>query len=297
MPIKKLLAIFKSNATRRKEALARIKDAGELRAVFDLFMAYPPEGSPEAKLHLLKAEDKAVTFELGGGSQARSTWKGEDVTVRFVLRLERNAQTKCYVFQTKVLDFANAAGGGRSLVLAAPLDVEEVVQRRSVRVNVPERYLPAIKAWRLSMPEDGKPRVNLGGLGAPLFSMNPEAAGDVMVHNLSAGGMRISLSATRHRKAKEYLEVDKHLLFWFSIPDCGEAHKTLKFLIAARVARLQEMGRSRLDLGLHFVALGGKDKSGELAWRNVSKKGLEQIAQWVHSRTKEEAQKRGGLGR
>lgn len=280
--LQKLLGLDKAA---REEALQLIREAGELRATFEIFDSYPLAGNPQGKLFLLNDSDGVLSFEVSGGSNLRSSWEGLEAGVRFILRNKHaGVQAKCYSFKTRVLALKRQ-GGQPVVLLQQPRRVDEVVQRRSLRISVQGANMPHLKAWKVTCDEDNID-IKLGNLGTPLLQLNPERPGDVMLHNISAGGMRLSCSARCNRLAREYLDAEKRLLFWFMLQQKNKEN-ALKFLIFSRVARCQHVQHGRIDLGIHFLKLGGKDQNGQIVWRNCAEKGVQGLAHWVHERVKE----------
>lgn len=284
MPLSLVYKLFGNDGARARLALETLQIAADQRAHFDLFIHWPPKGPPATRLSLRNVVTGQLHYAADGRSRITTSWCGKQVWVRFILRTSACPQGECYVFNSEMLDIR--AGERRpTLVLEVPKRLDEVSQRNNVRICVPERYMPSLRVWLLNAQAsvDG---IDLGALGSPVLEIAPDRLGNVLLHNLSAGGARISFKGDRNRKAASYLQGERRILVWLALPELAR-EKGHRFLLYSRIARRTELERSRVDVGMHFLQAGVRDSAGGLVWQDVAKDGVETLATWINRRSKD----------
>lgn len=260
----------------------------DFMAVFEMFLGESAGDEVDFKLSLVKNEKKHLVFEVIGGRALRKSMKGMPAVLRVAIKRRKGVQPNYYGFTSTILGLKATQDGQEYMAVAKPDNLDKITKRKTVRITLPDDTTPSLRAWMVELDEDGRPEVDLEDMGEMLFEVDPDAPGEIIIHNISAGGMRISFAKHLVKRIGEHLQVDNHILLWAALADI-QSVKWLKFLIVARIARVQAIRQGRTDVGLHFLYVGGKERdTNQLGWRKVSQtRGVEGLARWVHQRTKD----------
>ena len=192
-------------------------------------------------------------------------------------------QPELYQFRSNILGFESRDNGKKLIALSWPETIEKNTQRRFVRVDLHEKTLPRVLAWGIRFKQT-PPVINVKNLGKPIFSFDPMQKNSVNVHDISEGGLRISLVPTESEELLLYIQPQHYLLMLLSLPT-KEGAKDQKLLVVVRIARMQTHPRGRVSLGLEFLFIAGKNpQTGAFVWLKVEGKGIERLKQWVAER-------------
>lgn len=276
-----------------RDILATLESARSLGAHFDLQLKEAPE-PVTLRLGLAFAGPEGLVLELTGPGMLRKSWEGMEVAVRFALPKRHYVQPRYYGFETTILEIRRGEGDTRLLELAPVKSLGEIRQRRNVRIAPPQRHMPHVQAWpwKELMPP---PRTLAPPVEPCLFRLDPVLPGEeVLLHNISAGGMRLSLSRHKSRGAAEHLRKGKTVLIRIIAPETPlppkahrfEPEKSRLFTLLARVTRQASGRQGRVDYGMHFIKAALKG-GGHPGWQDIARDGLDELGRWVQHRLRE----------
>ncbi len=240
-------------------------------------------GQPNLTLYLSKLGKKNLIFEEIDNARISKSWEGSLVLCRFEIRTVPGVQPELYQFRSNLLGFENRDNGTKLIALKWPQSIEKNTQRRFVRVDLHERTLPRVLAWGIRFKQT-PPVINIKNLGKPIFSFDPAQKNSVNVHDISEGGIRVSLVPTESEELVLYIQPQHYLLLLLSLPQ-KDGEKDQKLLVVARIARMQKHPRGRVSLGLEFLFVAGKNpQTGAFVWLKVEGKGIDRLKLWVAER-------------
>ncbi len=268
-----------------QETIDLLKKARDLGCSFPVWIHDQRDslGRPNLVLYLAKLEKKRLLFEEIDNAVLSKSWVGASVLCRFDIRTMSRVQPELYQFRSKLMKLESADDGTKYLSLSWPDTIEQNTQRRFLRVDLYENTLPRLMAWGIRFKQT-PPVLNLKKLGKPLFSFDPSNKNSVNVHDISEGGVRVSLIPDDSEEHMLYIKPQHYLLILLSLPQ-QKGQKDQKLLLVARIARMQKHPRKRISLGLEFLFVAGKNpQTGAFVWLQVEGLGIERLKKWVRDR-------------
>lgn len=237
-------------------------------------------GRPNMSLFLVQLDKKHLGFEEIDNAMISKSWVGAQVLCRFEIRSLSGVQPEVFQFHSKLVRLEKRDDGSKYLALSWPEGIEQNTQRRFIRVDLQHNTLPRLKVWGIRFKQT-PPIIDLKKLGKPLFCFDPATKNGVTVHDISEGGLRVSLVLGESKDHMLYIKPQHYLLVLLSLPQ-REGKKDHKLLVVARIARMQNLQRKQTSLGLEFMFIAGKNpQTGGFVWLKVEGKGISRVKQWV----------------
>ena len=239
--------------------------------VLDLVLAQRPTlklecGSGVAVLNDVTASmlshcTSGVTVEVAALDGASPQWVETEVTCLFrIYESKLHAGAHMLSFTSRICSVQRQPNGVVTLVLALPESIGRVQRRRSVRVDVSQDKVPALKVWPelpSGVPVAKKP---------PLLDTEECASEGFRVHNISATGISLKVAEELLRQALPRQNKGQRFSLFFtalSSPECPPAHFWVNATLRNIIDRPQE---SEICLGFEFIAEGELDDRKRIVW-------------------------------
>ncbi|MCA1944184.1 MAG: hypothetical protein LDL30_02725 [Desulfovibrio sp.] len=274
-----------------------IADAKEIRALLDQALVersrmdvkfLPADGSRKSMpCSLVDMSGNTLTLDPPSFVEARPDWMGRQVQCFFRLNTAKG-QTLFYTFETTILG-VDARGDRTARLLAAVPPVMRLEQKRSfLRIDPPQQYFLGLALWRDRWEPSTLPPSNIKEWGRPpLVFMPDKSRNPVMVSNISASGLRLSVRPDAAKEVNLAPQVGSRVLILLDLYD-PDTERKRRFWLRCRIQNLHEdFNTHNLELGMQIIASGRpilEEIPYELAWQAVGEDGVEPLAAWVMRR-------------
>lgn len=281
-----LKRLFKAKDSRALNVEHVLEQAMNTESPFDVYIGENPGERPDARLSVVAIADEHVILEAIVPPSLPNSWIGRQLTCTVKVELAEAIQPLIYYFTSKILQITEESDDLPQVVIQTPAEISRMEERKNLRVLIPEHRMLSMKCWEAEKPDE-KSKAAIDETKPVLLELVPNTNDDVMVHDISVSGVRISLHEQSHSQILEKLQVGKHLLFWIAFPDEGW-DTPMECLLSSRVARQNELPLGRLDIGVHFIVTNAQlKKPNEDEWTPFLDGGLEGLTRWVQRRVQE----------
>ncbi len=280
--------IFRKSVKDLSEIRNHLFLAKEQHAPFAIFFNKDLDETPDTTFQIMEAEGEKLYFQCFDRASLESVQQGQLFQATFALTFHKNIQSQIYKFSSRVENILQEKD--HVIVRTTlPVRLDKVELRKDIRIGLAREHRPLLRAWKAGMITGSNGSFDPTLTTQPtLFEMTPGKDCMVMLHNISAGGLKISLSPHCFPEAAAYLNEDCRLQLWMLLPEIGWKNPIECFL-PARTTRIQRTPMGWLEFGLHFLHLsGGQIKlPNSDGWVKYTDNGLQILVGWIQRRLEE----------
>ncbi len=282
-----LSRIFRKSINDLSDIRNLLQQAKEQHSPFAFFYRDAIDDAPDMKLQLMDAEGEKLYFQTFDRSFFEPEQQRCFFQATFALTLHKNIQSQIYKFSSRTENMLQD-DNGLTVRAALPTRLEKIELRKDIRIGLAQEHRPLLRVWKATKEASNGKFDPVSTTQPPLFEMTPGKDCMVMLHNISAGGLKISLSPHCFPEAAAYLNEDCRLQLWMLLPEIGWKNPIECFL-PARTTRIQRTPTGWLEFGLHFLHLsGGKIKlPNSDGWVKYTDNGLQILVGWIQRRLEE----------
>lgn len=255
------------------------------RSIFSVESSLPEAYGNNPRGPCTRITDKNI-FVTVGDSASTLNLVGEKVKVFFNITNKR--KPAFYQFTTQVLD-VKSYGSSQTLCLSMPARLETGQKRNFVRVTPQKTAVQALAMWSLQSDDPLQSHLPLpayyGDLPGATFHYRPEKIHELFLENISAGGMRITITSTLDKYATINLRKGSRLLLLIVLRS-DEDESLLPFWLECKIRIVDDAPDQNgvLTTGLSFTrwAIMELGKTVPISWFPVdSSGGVSPLASWV----------------
>ncbi|WP_152555065.1 PilZ domain-containing protein [Desulfonatronum thiodismutans] len=242
-----------------------------------------------------------LIIEISGQS-ANPAWVGHKVICYFKARDHVRKTDIFYNFTSPVLDVAGSSSNS-ILVLEKP-SVLDIGQRRSnIRLDPATGDILNFSLW-----EEGKmvfrcPKADRAKLRPPIVGGQHFEQGLVIVQDVSAGGLRIRLTAKLLKDiSNETLSENRgaaaegksespaawakgdRLVIWLVLSEQADSGHQVVWLKGRITYGRKDYLNKDMEIGVEFTHHGKNDPSGKIVWNPVRENDIQELGAWVYQR-------------
>ncbi len=286
-----LSRLFQKSHTRKSDISGLLLQSRKQEAPFEVFFNKEINDLPDATFRLAGIEDDKLCFRVISENFLDPALFGSHFQATFPLSLHKHIQSQVYKFSSRLED-CRLVNDSKIFRTSFPDRLSKVELRKDIRIGLTEANRPALRAWKAGKGTNGlfsSSSFDPAKTCSPtLFEMQPADDGMVLLHNISAGGLKLSISPYCFPEAAKYLNEDSRLHLWMQLPEIGWKHP-VECLMPARTTRIQHSPTGRLEFGLHFLHLsGGQIKlPNSDGWVRYTDSSLQILVGWIQRRLEE----------
>jgi hypothetical protein len=206
---------------------------------------------------------------------AHPSWTNRTFLFRFLVEPDPAKPPLLHKFRSTILGVAKDK---RSVTVALPKSIIVLEQRRNVRIRLHRRHMPHMVIWGVQKNYGETKGVSLNH--HVILDLPP--SGDEIARslkNISAGGMRLSLSPKVLNQNKERLEEGRKLIV--QLVFSNSTSQETKHLFVSKVCNTRVQEGARPELGIQFLASRIHDPHAR--WKELENDGCEHLARVIHS--------------
>ncbi|WP_027192902.1 PilZ domain-containing protein [Megalodesulfovibrio gigas] len=236
---------------------------------------------------LLDMTATALTLDPPSFVEVRPDWMGRQVEC-FFRHLTPKGHILFYTFESTVLGVNSRGNRTAQLDLALPAVMRLEQKRSFLRIDPPSQYFLGLALWLDSLDAGVFPPPNIKTWGRPALVFAPDKSrSPVMISNISASGLRLSIRHEAARQARLAPQLGGRMLILLDLYE-PETERKKRFWLRCRLQNIHEDFSTRdLEIGLQIIAFGRPmldEVPYELAWHAVGEDGVESLAVWVMRR-------------
>lgn len=212
------------------------------------------------------------------GRFATVEWRSEKVRVLFQTTFKR--KPSYYQFNTTVTD-VRRQGSNTILTLLVPSYLDPGQKRNSLRITPYKKSILGLGLW--PMPKGMALPTSLEELPPSLLSYRPEKVETIMLDNLSAGGMRLTMDKHVPLSPEMPMEKGSRVLALLILEASEEGGKSLALWLVSKILMIQEPDEKVYNFGIRFSHWAMMERQKRpLAWFPLSENdSVAPLAAWV----------------
>ncbi|MBU1229433.1 MAG: hypothetical protein KKA55_05715 [Proteobacteria bacterium] len=249
-------------ARRRTLVLDMLEDIRDQRAKLKLEFAEDVTSIKNITASLIDYDAATVTLEVSALKGASGTWIGAGVSCFFRIHdREVRSREQYLTFASRINAVQQRPSGMVHFVLELPEAIKSAQMRRSVRVKVDQRKVPALLLWR-ELPS--------GVIIAdtpPLLNSETDTKRGLKVDNFSANGLRLLLDNALMREVLPDQDKGEHFSFYFKAAVEPGTPASSFWVNSVLRNVFRDPQKSETALGFEFISEGQVDESRRLVWR------------------------------
>jgi hypothetical protein len=204
-----------------------------------------------------------------------TSWTHKACLFRFLVEPDPSKPPQLHKFRSTIL---RVAEDRRTITIALPHNIVVQEQRRSVRIRLHRRHMPHMVIWGVHKNFGETKGVSLNHHLILNISPSVDEAAQTL-KNISAGGMRLSLSPRVLAQNKERLEEGSNLIVQLIFSDSPS--QKAKHLFVSKICNARFEKGERPEFGIQFLASRVHDPHAR--WKKLDTDGCEHLARLIHS--------------
>ncbi|SIO27363.1 PilZ domain-containing protein [Halodesulfovibrio marinisediminis] len=263
-----------------------LRMARDEREKFELQFHSKGEKRRSTSCLLTTINKETVTIECSQLTNLKSSWVGRDVDCYFQVRKSSTGNT-FFMFTTQIIGIRGCTDGTVVLTLKIPNKLEQRQKRASLRISPPQQYVMGLAVWSAPEGLSTKGTLDIRKWGRPVLTYLPEKSFQIILENLSAGGIKVRIPRSEMRNCNLDFKIGDKLFMLLDLwdPDTGQR---VRYWLLCRIQNpFIDFVTHDAELGLQFrfTAQPDANSPAELRWNEEPiGTGLDSIGNWVMRR-------------
>lgn len=234
----------------------------------------------------------SLIFELDRG-RAGQSWVGREFDAFFRV-VRKNKKVVFFAFSSELVGLKKITKDTVHLTVRFPACIELRQKRQHFRLDPPPHLILGIALWPELRSGGGLLR-HVREWGRPQFAYYPERQNPFSLINISAGGIRLSVSRPVDVNFPVEIKYGNRVMLMLELyePVTGTKERFAANCLIKNI--FDDFSRSQVELGLEFIEYGLADREDPFlfTWRVAGNEGVPEIGNWTMRRHLELVREKG----
>ena len=244
-------------------------------------------GARSTSAALVSANGQELALEFASLKNANLAWVGRDLDCGFNMRDPDNPKLFTnYTFVATIVNTLLVPGDILHVTLAYPERMEITQYRSSLRVEPPEKYVRAVSLWDVNKVKQTAGRAqHPESWGKPMLASEPKGRQELVLENISGGGLRLKIMPEALSAHDEKLAVSQQFYCRLTLMDIQMETDTTYYVVCNLLKCFDDcLSKTNLSLGMSFTYEGMPEEPPltGLRWKAVTREwGVRDLDDWA----------------